>query len=57
MTLGENIADNGGIAVSYQSYLKWANTNEDINALPGLDMLNNKQMFFLSFAQVYYYIR
>ena len=52
MTLGENIADNGGIAASYESYLKWSKSNTETVKLPGLQNLTNKQMFFLAFAQV-----
>ncbi|KAG7478431.1 hypothetical protein MATL_G00080490 [Megalops atlanticus] len=51
-TLGENIADNGGIRQAYKAYLKWVEKNGEEPALPGLD-LNHKQLFFLNFAQVW----
>ena len=56
-TQGENIADNGGIRQAFHSYKKWLKQNSDQSnqegeLLPGLD-LNNKQLFFLNFAQVW----
>jgi predicted metalloendopeptidase len=53
-TLGENIADNGGIKLSYLAYQKHkqqtSNGNND-RSLPGLDY-NNNQLFFIAFAHV-----
>ncbi|XP_057702727.1 membrane metallo-endopeptidase-like 1 isoform X2 [Corythoichthys intestinalis] len=51
-TLGENIADNGGVRQAYKAYLKWVETNGEEPRLPGLD-LDHKQLFFLNFAQVW----
>uniref|UniRef100_A0A672UFP4 Neprilysin n=1 Tax=Strigops habroptila TaxID=2489341 RepID=A0A672UFP4_STRHB len=48
-TLGENIADNGGIRQAYENFLKKHGKEK---LLPGLEM-NNKQLFFLNFAQVW----
>ena len=48
LTLGENIADNGGLKVSFEAYQEYH--PKDI-ILPGLK-LNSKQLFFLGFAQV-----
>ncbi|GJQ67863.1 putative peptidase family M13 [Trypoxylus dichotomus] len=50
-TQGENIADNGGLKQAFRAYLQWLEHNEDY-ALPDL-LLNNKQIFFLNFAQVW----
>ncbi|TNM88735.1 hypothetical protein fugu_004989 [Takifugu bimaculatus] len=50
-TLGENIADNGGVRQAYKAYLKWVETEGEEPRLPGLDM-DHKQLFFLNFAQV-----
>uniref|UniRef100_A0A672ZZA3 Membrane metallo-endopeptidase-like 1 n=1 Tax=Sphaeramia orbicularis TaxID=375764 RepID=A0A672ZZA3_9TELE len=50
-TLGENIADNGGVRQAYKAYLKWVEMEGEEPQLPGLD-LNHKQLFFLNFAQV-----
>ncbi|MBN3308558.1 NEP protein, partial [Amia calva] len=51
-TLGENIADNGGIRQAYQAYKNYINTHGEEERLPGIDM-NHKQLFFLNFAQVW----
>ena len=52
LNLGENIADNGGLALSYQAYLqRLEDSGQKPMKLPGLS-LNNVQLFFLSFAQV-----
>merc|ERR1711957_987638 len=54
LTLGENIADNAGVSVSLDAYLKWAETNNP----PRKFMLNSKQvtdiqLFWIAFGQVY----
>ncbi|KPP69864.1 membrane metallo-endopeptidase-like 1-like [Scleropages formosus] len=51
-TLGENIADNGGVRQAYKAYMKWVEREGEEQRLPGLD-LNHKQLFFLNFAQVW----
>uniref|UniRef100_A0A3B3CPN2 Membrane metallo-endopeptidase-like 1 n=1 Tax=Oryzias melastigma TaxID=30732 RepID=A0A3B3CPN2_ORYME len=51
-TLGENIADNGGVRQAYKAYLKWMEMEGEEPRLPGLDM-DHKQLFFLNFAQVW----
>ncbi|KAL6482866.1 hypothetical protein MHYP_G00077380 [Metynnis hypsauchen] len=51
-TLGENIADNGGVRQAYKAYKKWREAEGAEPYLPGLD-LNNEQLFFLNFAQVW----
>ncbi|XP_058848919.1 membrane metallo-endopeptidase-like 1 isoform X2 [Acipenser ruthenus] len=51
-TLGENIADNGGVRQAYKAYLQWVQKEGEELRLPGLD-LDHKQLFFLNFAQVW----
>ncbi|XP_060708153.1 membrane metallo-endopeptidase-like 1 [Hemiscyllium ocellatum] len=51
-TLGENIADNGGVRQAYKAYLKWVKNEGEEMKLPGLD-LTHKQIFFLNFAQMW----
>ncbi|TRY76151.1 hypothetical protein DNTS_031483 [Danionella cerebrum] len=51
-TLGENIADNGGVRQAYKAYVKWVEREGEEPHLPGLEM-DHKQLFFLNFAQVW----
>ncbi|KAK2184852.1 hypothetical protein NP493_250g03007 [Ridgeia piscesae] len=53
LTQGENIADNGGLKEAYIAYRKWVQRQgREEDVLPGLN-LNNNQLFFLSFAQLW----
>ncbi|XP_053432894.1 membrane metallo-endopeptidase-like 1 [Nycticebus coucang] len=51
-TLGENIADNGGVRQAYKAYMKWMTKSGNDQQLPGLD-LTNDQLFFINYAQVW----
>ncbi|XP_050758757.1 neprilysin [Gymnogyps californianus] len=51
-TLGENIADNGGVRQAYKAYANFVKKHGTEKLLPGLEM-NHKQLFFLNFAQVW----
>jgi len=51
-TLGENIADNGGLKAAYRAYVKLLEEKRaQPNRLPAVH-LTTQQLFFVSFAQV-----
>lgn len=52
LTLGENIADNGGLKAAYHAYLDLEKTLKPQEQLPGLN-LTHRQLFFIAFAQVW----
>lgn len=54
VTLGENIADNGGTKLSYFAYHDWLTKHgdEEEYALPSLHYTND-QLFFIGYAQEY----
>lgn len=51
-TLEENIADNGGVRAALVAYELWLNEHGADKVVPGTD-LKNKQIFFISFAQLF----
>jgi len=54
LTLGENIADNGGTKISFDAYLDWLKKNGNKEQkLPNLENYNEKQLFFIGYAQEY----
>eukprot|EP00066_Takifugu_rubripes_P007466 XP_003973047.1 PREDICTED: endothelin-converting enzyme 1 isoform X1 [Takifugu rubripes] len=55
-TLGENIADNGGLKAAYKAYVNWIEKNGEDSTLPALGMTNH-QLFFVGFAQVWCSVR
>ena len=50
LTLGENIADNGGIHTAFRAYKNMMNQTGDDQSLIGGHTLD--QLFFVAFAQV-----
>uniref|UniRef100_A0A8C2GWD2 endothelin-converting enzyme 1 n=1 Tax=Cyprinus carpio TaxID=7962 RepID=A0A8C2GWD2_CYPCA len=55
-TLGENIADNGGLKAAYHAYRSWVQKNGEEKRLPAVN-LTNDQLFFVGFAQVWCSVR
>uniref|UniRef100_A0A3B3HNR1 endothelin-converting enzyme 1 n=1 Tax=Oryzias latipes TaxID=8090 RepID=A0A3B3HNR1_ORYLA len=55
-TLGENIADNGGLKAAYHAYQSWIQRNGQEKRLPAVN-LTNDQLFFVGFAQVWCSVR
>lgn len=55
ITVGENIADNGGLRLAYDAYMHWrenGDTNLDDPLLPSLNYTRD-QLFFIGFAQLW----
>lgn len=53
-TLSENIADNAGVRLAYDAYMRWRSTKKGIDdpLLPSLKY-SHEQLFFISFAQMW----
>lgn len=51
-TLGENIADNGGIKAAFRAYEEWSNLHQMELPLPGVN-LTHRQLIFIGFSQVW----
>ncbi|WAR21939.1 ECE2-like protein, partial [Mya arenaria] len=51
-TLGENIADNGGLRAAHIAYELWMQEHGEEQPVAGLN-LDNRELFFVSFAQMY----
>jgi len=53
-TLGENIADAGGLALSFGAWRRWEDERKrEDERLPGLEQFSNAQLFFLKYAQTW----
>ncbi len=53
LTLGENIADLGGIKESHRAYLQWAEANGVDPHAEAMDGLTHEQLFFVAFGQIW----
>eukprot|EP00794_Sanderia_malayensis_P007522 gene7522-8355_t len=53
LTLGENIADHGGLKYAYLAYKSWAKKYPNEKKPDDLKSLNHDQLFFLSYAQMW----
>lgn len=51
-TLGENIADNGGLKAAFHAFEEWLEQHPNEPPLPGVN-LTHKQLFYVGFAQVW----
>lgn len=53
LTLGENIADNGGFKASFRAYRNWLQKNgQESWRLPGINF-TSEQLFYIGFGQAY----
>ena len=50
---GENIADNGGIRISYEAYQKWQSKNSPQPIGDALDYWTQEQQFFIGYGQMF----
>ncbi|KAJ4121721.1 hypothetical protein NW765_004546 [Fusarium oxysporum] len=51
LTLGENVADAGGILSSFAAWKKWEKDNGKAQDLPGLGNFTHEQLFFVKWGQ------
>lgn len=52
-TLGENIADNGGIREAFLAYQTYVDQHGEEPALPGLEEFSSEHLFYLGFANAW----
>jgi endothelin-converting enzyme len=53
LTLGENIADVGGVLSSFSAWKKWEGDNGKAQDLPGLGNFTHEQLFFVKWGQAW----
>lgn len=52
MTLGENLADNGGLNQAFTAYKKYVEKFGNEPKLPGFENYTNFQLFFIAYGSV-----
>lgn len=52
LTLGENIADNGGLREAFMAYRLYVNEHGKEEMLPGFEDYTHEQLFFMSYGNV-----
>ncbi|KJH48374.1 peptidase family M13 [Dictyocaulus viviparus] len=52
-SLGENIADNGGVKQAFRAYAKYLKKFGNEKRLKGLEEFSNEQMFFIAYAKAF----
>lgn len=57
LTLGENIADNGGLREAYYAYRLYVRDNGKERMLPGFENYTHEQLLFISFGNVSAFFR
>ncbi|ETN70425.1 peptidase family M13 [Necator americanus] len=53
LTIGENIADNGGLRVAYEAYRKRSLRESEFAVLPGFSKFSAEQLFFVAYANTW----
>ncbi|KAI4463568.1 zinc metalloprotease family m13 neprilysin-related [Holotrichia oblita] len=53
MTLGENLADNGGLHHAFLAYKNYQNLHGTEPQLPGFEKFNDEQIFFIAFGSIW----
>lgn len=51
MTIGENLADNGGLSAAYQA--AFSKNASERTTLPGLEKFSAQQLFFINYGRVW----